>query len=222
MERKNCWKEYSEKRLEKLEDYAKEYMHFLNHAKTERECCDTVVNMVEKEGFEDLAKLIKEQKKLKEGDKVYATWMNKAVILKQIGKKPMEQAKKIVSHIDSPRLDVKPDPLYEKEGVAYLDTHYYGGIKKYQWVTIPLAIHGVVIKKDGTTIEVCLGEDKDEPVVFISDLLPHISQEQMEKTADKLFSGEALDIVIGNRQVKKEEEDKETVKKKSEATAQRV
>lgn len=215
MERKNCWKEYSEKRLEKLEDYAKEYMHFLNHAKTERECCDTVVNMVEKEGFEDLAKLIKEQKKLKEGDKVYATWMNKAVILMQIGKEPMEQGMNmVVSHIDSPRLDVKPDPLYEKEGVAYLDTHYYGGIKKYQWVTIPLAIHGVVIKKDGTTIEVCLGEDKDEPVVFISDLLPHISQEQMEKTADKLFSGEALDIVIGNRPVKKEEEDKEPVKTK--------
>lgn len=215
MERKNCWKEYSEKRLEKLEDYAKEYMHFLNHAKTERECCDTVVNMVEKEGFEDLAKLIKEQKKLNKGDKVYATWMNKAVILMQIGKEPMEQGMNmVVSHIDSPRLDVKPDPLYEKEGVAYLDTHYYGGIKKYQWVTIPLAIHGVVIKKDGTTIEVCLGEDKDEPVVFISDLLPHISQEQMEKTADKLFSGEALDIVIGNRPVKKEEEDKEPVKTK--------
>ena len=215
MERKSCWKEYSEKRLEKLEDYAKEYMHFLNHAKTERECCDTVVNMVEKEGFEDLAKLIKEQKKLKEGDKVYATWMNKAVILMQIGKEPMEQGMNmIVSHIDSPRLDVKPNPLYEKEGVAYLDTHYYGGIKKYQWVTIPLAIHGVVIKKDGTTTEVFLGEDKDEPVVFISDLLPHISQEQMEKTADKLFSGEALDIVIGNRPVKKEEEDKEPVKTK--------
>lgn len=215
MERKNCWKEYSEKRLEKLEDYVKDYMHFLNHAKTERECCDTVVNMVEKEGFEDLAKLIKEQKKLKEGDMVYATWMNKAVILMRIGSEPMEFGMNmIVSHIDSPRLDVKPNPLYEKEGVAYLDTHYYGGIKKYQWVTIPLAIHGVVIKKDGTTTEVCLGEDKDEPVVFISDLLPHISQDQMEKTADKLFSGEALDIVIGNRPVKKEEEDKELVKTK--------
>lgn len=211
MERKNCWKEYSEKRLEKMEHYTKEYMHFLNKAKTERECCDTVVNMVEKEGFEDLAKLIKEQKKLKAGDKVYATWMNKAVILLCIGDEPMEQGMNmIVSHIDSPRIDVKPNPLYESDGMAYLDTHYYGGIKKYQWVTIPLAIHGVVIKKDGTTVEVCLGEDKDEPVVFISDLLPHIAQEQMEKTADKLFSGEALDVVIGNRPLDQNEEEKES------------
>lgn len=211
MERKNCWNEYSEKRLEKMEHYAKEYMHFLNKSKTERECCDTVVNMVEKEGFEDLAKLIKEQKKLKEGDKVYATWMNKAVILLRIGSEPMEQGMNmIVSHIDSPRIDVKPNPLYENDGVAYLDTHYYGGIKKYQWVTIPLAIHGVVIKKDGTTIEVCIGEDKDDPVVFISDLLPHIAQEQMEKTAGKLFSGEALDVVIGNRPLDKNEEEKES------------
>lgn len=211
MERKNCWKEYSEKRLEKMEHYTKEYMHFLNKAKTERECCDTIVNMVEKEGFEDLAKLIKEQKKLKAGDKVYATWMNKAVILLCIGDEPMEQGMNmIVSHIDSPRIDVKPNPLYESDGMAYLDTHYYGGIKKYQWVTIPLAIHGVVIKKDGTTVEVCLGEDKDEPVVFISDLLPHIAQEQMEKTADKLFSGEALDVVIGNRPLDQNEEEKES------------
>ena len=211
MERKNCWNEYSEKRLEKMEHYAKDYMHFLDKAKTERECCDTVVNMVEKEGFEDLAKLIKEQKKLKEGDKVYATWMNKAVILLRIGSEPMELGMNmVVSHIDSPRIDVKPNPLYENDGMAYLDTHYYGGIKKYQWVTIPLAIHGVVIKKDGTTVEVCLGEDKDEPVVFISDLLPHIAQEQMEKTADKLFSGEALDVVIGNRPLDQNEEEKES------------
>ena len=199
MERKNCWKEYSEKRLEKLEDYAKEYMHFLNHAKTERECCDTVVNMVEKEGFEDLAKLIKEQKKLKEGDKVYATWMNKAVILMQIGKKPMEQGMNmIVSHIDSPRLDVKPDPLYEKEGVAYLDTHYYGGIKKYQWVTTPLAMHGVVVLKNGKTVNVVIGEDKDDPVLGVTDLLIHLAGEQMEKKAGKVIEGESLDILIGS------------------------
>lgn len=211
MERKNCWNEYSEKRLEKMERYAKEYMHFLNHAKTERECCDSVVNMVEKEGFKDLAKLIKKQEKLKPGDNVYATWQNKAVILFRIGSEPMEHGMNmVVSHIDSPRLDAKPNPLYEKEGMAYLDTHYYGGIKKYQWVTMPLAIHGVVIKKDGTTVEVCLGEDKDEPVVFISDLLPHIAEEQMKKTADKLFSGEALDVVLGSRPLAQEE--KEPVK----------
>ena len=121
----------------------------------------------------------------------------------------------VASHIDSPRLDIKPNPLYENTGVAYLDTHYYGGIKKYQWVTLPLAIHGVVVKKDGITEEICIGEDKDDPVVFISDLLPHLSQEQQEKKASELFGGEALDIVFGNRpMVKKgdEKEEKEAVK----------
>lgn len=216
MERKNCWKQYSDKRLNKMEEYTKEYMHFLNHSKTERECADTVVNLVEKEGFTDLAALVRDKKKLKAGDKVYATWMNKAVILCRIGEKPMEEGMNIVaSHIDSPRLDIKPNPLYENTGVAYLDTHYYGGIKKYQWVTLPLAIHGVVVKKDGITEEICIGEDKDDPVVFISDLLPHLSQEQQEKKASELFGGEALDIVFGNRpMVKKgdEKEEKEAVK----------
>ena len=146
-----------------MEEYTKEYMHFLNHSKTERECADTVVNLVEKEGFTDLAALVRDKKKLKAGDKVYATWMNKAVILCRIGEKPMEEGMNIVaSHIDSPRLDIKPNPLYENTGVAYLDTHYYGGIKKYQWVTLPLAIHGVVVKKDGITEEICIGEDKDD------------------------------------------------------------
>lgn len=211
MERKNCWKTYGDKRLEKMEEYAKEYMHFLNHAKTERECADTVVNWVEKEGFEDLAVITRDKRKLKAGDKVYATWMNKAVILCRIGEKPMEEGMNILaSHIDSPRLDVKPNPLYENKGIAYLDTHYYGGIKKYQWVTLPLAIHGVVIKKDGTTEEICIGEDKDDPVVFISDLLPHLSQKQQEKKASELFQGEAMDVVFGNRPLVDKQEDKET------------
>jgi len=216
MERKNCWKQYSDKRLNKMEEYTKEYMHFLNHSKTERECADTVVNLVEKEGFKDLAALVRDKKKLKAGDKVYATWMNKAVILCRIGEKPMEEGMNIVaSHIDSPRLDIKPNPLYENTGVAYLDTHYYGGIKKYQWVTLPLAIHGVVVKKDGITEEICIGEDKDDPVVFISDLLPHLSQEQQEKKASELFGGEAFDIVFGNRPLVTkghDKEEKETVK----------
>ena len=212
MERKNCWKTYNEKRLEKMEQYAKSYMHFLNHSKTERECVDTTINLLEKEGFVDLAKLIKENKKVHTGDKIYAAGMNKSLIIFRIGELPMEQGMNLVaSHIDSPRLDVKPNPLYEKDGVAYLDTHYYGGIKKYQWVTLPLAIHGVVIKKDGTTVEINLGEENDDPVVFISDLLPHISQEQMEKKASELFSGEALDVVIGNRPVTDKDE-KEPVK----------
>lgn len=216
MEKKNCWKEYSEKRLEKMESYAKDYMHFLNKSKTERECVDTVVNLVEKEGFQDLAALIHEQKKLHAGDMVYATWMNKAVVLLRIGEEPFDKGMNLLaSHIDSPRLDVKSNPLYENTGVAYLDTHYYGGIKKYQWVTIPLAMHGVIVKKDGTTVEVNLGEDKDEPVFFISDLLPHIAQEQMEKKASELFNGEKLDVVIGNRPFVDDstEENKEPVKK---------
>ncbi len=211
MESKNCWDEYSKKQLKELEEYAKSYMDFMNQSKTERECVDTIVNMVEADGFQDIAKLIRDKKKVKAGDKVYATWMNKCMILFRIGQESMEKGMNILaSHIDSPRLDVKPNPLYEDNGIAYLDTHYYGGIKKYQWVTIPLAIHGVVMKKDGTTVEICIGEDEDDPVVFISDLLPHIAQEQMTKTADVLFKGEALDVVFGNMPLKDEE--KEPVK----------
>ncbi len=211
MERKNCWNEYGKKQLKELEEYSKAYMDFMNQSKTERECVDTIVNMVEADGFQDIAKLIRDKKKVKAGDKVYATWMNKCMILFRIGQESIEKGMNILaSHIDSPRLDVKPNPLYEDSGIAYLDTHYYGGIKKYQWVTIPLAIHGVVIKKDGTTVEICIGEDEDDPVVFISDLLPHIAQEQMTKTADVLFKGEALDVVFGNMPLKDEE--KEPVK----------
>ncbi len=213
MERKNCWKVYSEKRIEKMEQYAKTYMEFLNQSKTERECVDTTINLLEKEGYVDLAKLITENKKIHAGDKIYAAGMSKSLIIFRIGEEPMEQGMNLIaSHIDSPRLDVKPNPLYEKDGVAYLDTHYYGGIKKYQWVTLPLAIHGVVVKKDGTIVEVNLGEENDDPVVFISDLLPHIAQEQMEKKAADLFSGEALDVVIGNKPLTSEEGEKEAVK----------
>jgi len=160
MERKNCWNEYGKKQLKELDEYSKAYMDFMNQSKTERECVDTIVNMVEDDGFQDIAKLIRDKKKVKAGDKVYATWMNKCMILFRIGQESIEKGMNILaSHIDSPRLDVKPNPLYEDNGIAYLDTHYYGGIKKYQWVTIPLAIHGVVMKKDGTTVEICIGED---------------------------------------------------------------
>lgn len=211
MEKRNCWKTYSEKRLEKMEQYTKAYMNFLNDSKTERECVDTTVELLEKEGFVNLNTLIRENRQVKAGDKIYAAGMNKALIIFRIGEEAMEHGMNLVaSHIDSPRLDVKPNPLYEKDGMAYLDTHYYGGIKKYQWVTLPLAIHGVVVKKDGTIAEINLGEEKDDPVVFISDLLPHIAQEQMEKKAADLFSGEALDVVIGNRPLA--EEEKEPVK----------
>ncbi len=204
-------------------------MDFLDNGKTERECIDTIVNRIEKEGYQELEALIKEQKKLQCGDKVYSVWMNKSIVMFQIGKKPMAKGMNILgAHIDSPRLDVKQNPLYEEGGFAYLDTHYYGGVKKYQWVTIPLALHGVIVKKDGTTVEVNIGENEDDPVFFVSDLLIHLAQEQLEKKASKVIEGEALDIIIGNKPLvvkpkeentegedgkKEEKSEKETVKK---------
>ena len=200
MDRKNIWETYDAKQLEELEIHAKEYMEFLNEGKTERECIDVIVNRIEKEGYRELQTLIKENKTLKKGDKVYAVWMNKSIVMFQIGEKPMAEGMNILgAHIDSPRLDIKQNPMYEDGGFAYLDTHYYGGVKKYQWVTIPLAIHGVVIKKDGTTVEINIGENEDDPVFFVSDLLIHLAAEQLEKKAAKVIEGEALDIIIGNK-----------------------
>ena len=216
MKRKNVWNIYSKEQLEQVDLFAKEYMNFLDQGKTERECIDFTVNMIEKEGYVELNKLIKEGKQLKKGDKVYSVWMNKSIAIFKIGEKPMAEGMNILgAHIDSPRLDVKQNPLYEDGGIAYLDTHYYGGVKKYQWVTLPLALHGVIVKKDGTTVEVNIGEKEEDPVFFISDLLIHLSQEQLEKKAAKVIEGEALDLVIGNMPFKSEEdkEEKEAVKK---------
>ena len=188
MDRKNIWETYDAKQLEELEIHAKEYMEFLNEGKTERECIDVIVNRIEKEGYRELQTLIKENKTLKKGDKVYAVWMNKSIVMFQIGEKPMAEGMNILgAHIDSPRLDIKQNPMYEDGGFAYLDTHYYGGVKKYQWVTIPLAIHGGVIKKDGTTVEIHIGENEDDPVFFVSDLLIHLAAEQLEKKAPRLL-----------------------------------
>ena len=200
MEKKNTWETYSHKQLKEAEAFAKEYMQFLDEGKTERECVDTIVNTIEKQGYQELSSVIKNKGKLKKGDKVYAVCMNKAIVMFRIGEKPMEEGMNILgAHIDSPRLDVKQNPLYEEGGFAYLDTHYYGGVKKYQWVTIPLALHGVIVKKDGTTVELSVGEDDGDPVFFISDLLIHLAQEQMEKKASKVIEGEALDLIIGNK-----------------------
>ncbi len=200
MENKNIWATYSAEQLIELEEHAKEYMDFLDNGKTERECIDTIVNRIEKEGYQELQSLIKKNKVLKEGDKVYSVWMNKSIVMFQIGKKPMAEGMNILgAHLDSPRLDIKQNPVYEDGGFAYLDTHYYGGVKKYQWVTIPLSIHGVVIKKDGTTVEINLGENEDDPVFFVSDLLIHLAAEQLEKKASKVIEGEALDIIVGNK-----------------------
>lgn len=200
MEGKNTWETYDAKALAECDALNKEYIEFLNKGKTERECVDYIVNTIEKDGYKELDELIKSKKKLKAGDKVYRVLMNKTLIMFNIGKAPLEQGLNILgAHIDSPRMDVKQNPLYEDNGIAYLDTHYYGGVKKYQWVTIPLAIHGVVVKKDGTIVELNVGENEDDPVFFVSDLLIHLAQEQLEKKANKVIEGEALDIVIGNK-----------------------
>lgn len=200
MEKKNIWETYDAKHLKKLENLNLEYRNFLDNSKTERECIDSIVNAIEKEGYRELEVLIENGEKLVKGDKVYSVWMNKSIVMFRIGEKPMAEGINILgAHIDSPRLDIKQNPLYEEGGFAYLDTHYYGGVKKYQWVTIPLAIHGVVVKKDGTTIELNVGENEEDPVFFVSDLLIHLSQEQLEKKASKVIEGEALDIIIGNK-----------------------
>ena len=213
MEHKNTWETYSEEQLKEVDVFAREYMDFLDNGKTERECIDRIVNMVEQAGYQELETLIAEDKKLKAGDKVYSVWMNKSVVMFQIGKKKMADGINILgAHIDSPRLDIKQNPLYEDGGFAYLDTHYYGGVKKYQWVALPLAIHGVVALKDGTTVEINIGENEDDPVFFVSDLLIHLAQEQMEKKANKVIEGEALDIIVGNKPLiidRKDEDDKD-------------
>ena len=220
MEHRNTWETYSARQLKEMDAFAREYMDFLDNGKTERECIDQIVNAAEEAGYKELETLIKAGKKLKTGDKVYSVWMNKSVVMFRIGKKKMADGMNILgAHIDSPRLDIKQNPLYEDGGFAYLDTHYYGGVKKYQWVTLPLAIHGVVIKKDGTTVEINVGENEDDPVFFVSDLLIHLAQEQLEKKANKVIEGEALDIIVGNkplvidnksRSAKKKEEEEET------------
>ena len=220
MEKKNTWETYNDGQLEEVDLFADEYRKFLDEGKTERECVDYIVNAVEKRGYRELQDVIKKGEKLQKGDKVYAVWMNKSVVMFRIGKSPMAEGMNILgAHIDSPRLDVKQNPLYEEGGFAYLDTHYYGGVKKYQWVTIPLSLHGVIVKKDGTTVEVNIGENEDDPVFFISDLLIHLAQNQLEKKASKVIEGEALDIIVGNKPItfgkdkasdKKEKDDSET------------
>jgi len=171
------------------------YKKFLDNGKTERECCSAIIAQAESLGFKN----IDDVKSLKAGDKVYVSKMNKAVALFTIGSGNIEKGMNILgAHIDSPRLDVKQNPLYEKDFLVYLNTHYYGGIKKYQWVTLPLAIHGVVCKKDGTTVNVTIGEDAEDPVFVISDILPHLAQKQMKDNAADFIPGESLDLILGS------------------------
>lgn len=218
MSKKNAWETYDEKSLKKLEKICAEYRTFLDNGKTERECIDEIVNTIEKAGYVELETLIKEGKRLAKGDKVYSVWMNKSIAMFQIGKEPLTAGMNILgAHIDSPRLDVKQNPLFEDDTFALLDTHYYGGVKKYQWVTIPLAIHGVVVKKDGTVVELNIGENEEDPVFFISDLLIHLSAEQLEKKAAKVIEGEALDLIVGSKPILLSKEEKETDEGKAKA-----
>lgn len=211
MERKNLWEVYSEAQLAELEEVNKKYCSCLDAGKTERECVRISIQMAEAEGYRNMNDLIREGAKLSAGDKVYMAYNEKALALFNIGTEPLENGMNILgAHIDSPRIDLKQNPLYETDGFAYLDTHYYGGIKKYQWVAIPLALHGVVVKKDGTRVNVAIGENENDPVLVITDLLIHLAGEQMEKNAAKVVEGEKLDLLIGNKPIAGEE--KEAVK----------
>ncbi len=206
MERNNAWLTYSAQDMEGLERINSSYKACLDEGKTERECVAVARRMAQEKGFKDLKDVIRCGEPLKAGDKVYAVCMDKSILLFHIGRKPLQEGMNILgAHIDSPRIDVKQNPLYENEELAYLDTHYYGGIKKYQWVTLPLALHGVVVKKDGTTVPVCIGEKDDDPVFAITDLLVHLAGKQLEKKANIVIEGEKLDLLIGSRPEKADE-----------------
>ena len=211
MERPNAWKNYNRSELKKLEETAKEYRLFIDNGKTERECAAYAVSMLEKAGYIPLGEAVAGKKKIKAGDRIYHNIMGKAILTFHIGSNPMAEGMNIVgAHIDSPRLDLKQNPLYEDGDFALADTHYYGGIKKYQWVARELALHGVAVKKDGTTVQICIGEKEDDPVVGVSDLLIHLSQEQMNKKLGDAINGEDLDIILGGKPLKGAE--KEPVK----------
>ena len=209
MEKESAWKKYTEEDLNKLDLLCNDYKQFLTIAKTERETTKEIIKRAEEKGYENLEEYISENKRILPGDKIYVNNKGKAVALFNIGTEPITNGMNILgAHIDSPRIDLKANAIYESDGFTYFDTHYYGGIKKYQWVTLPLAIHGVVIKKDGTKIEICIGEDDADPVIGITDLLPHLASEQMKKEGAKLVEGENLDPIIGSKPLEAEEKDK--------------
>ena len=218
MERPNAWKAYDDAALAELEELCQDYRAFISQNKTERECVTASVKLAEAAGYVSLDAARAQGRELKAGDKVYATCHNKTLMLVNLGTAPLEDGLNILgAHIDSPRLDLKQNPLYEAGDMAYLDTHYYGGVKAYHWVATPLAIHGVVCKKDGTTVEVAVGEDADDPVFCISDLLIHLAADQMKKPAAEAVDHENLDVIVGGRPVvideQKEDDPKEPVKR---------
>ena len=214
--KQNIRTSYNENQLQELQGITDRYKSCLDAGKTERECVELSIRMAQEAGYRDLKDVMAAGGSLKSGDKVYAVNMDKMLALFRIGEEPISAGMNILgAHIDSPRIDVKQNPLYESEGFSYLDTHYYGGIKKYQWVAQPLSLHGVVVKKDGTVEKVNIGENEGDPVFVITDLLVHLAQEQLEKKASKVIDGEKLDLLIGNRpvsEVVEDKEQKETVK----------
>ena len=217
MEKEVAWKKYKKADLDELNELTDDYKDFISKAKTEREITKEVIMRAKRMGFVNLNEYIKENKEIVPGDKIYVNNRGKAVALFVIGEEDLEDGMNILgAHIDSPRLDLKANPLYENEGFSYFDTHYYGGIKKYQWVTMPLAIHGVIVKKDGEKVNVCIGENSKDPVLGITDLLPHLAEEQMKKTASKVVEGENLDLLVGSIPINdsnKEEQVKRTILK---------
>ena len=207
--RKNAWEKYTGEKLNEVFDFCEGYKHYISVCKTERECVSETIAMVEKEGYRDLNDYISHQTPLKPGDKVYVNNYGKAIALFVIGKESLEKGMKILgAHIDSPRIDLKQVPVYEDTELGLLDTHYYGGIKKYQWVALPLAMHGVVCKTDGSVINVVIGEDENDPVLEISDLLVHLSGDQMSKPASKVIEGENLNVLVGSIPLENSDKDK--------------
>ena len=220
MERRNAWKTYTQEQLKELDQINDRYKVCLDEGKTERECIRLTVKEIEKQGYRNLNDI---KGSLKTGDKVYAVCMGKSIAMFRIGKEPLENGMNILgAHIDSPRIDVKQNPLYENEELAYLDTHYYGGIKKYQWVTLPLALHGVIVKTDGTVQEESIGEKEEDPVFVVTDLLIHLAGKQMEKKASVVIEGEKLDLLIGSRPLEKEERLDESEKEAVKANVMRI
>ena len=206
MKTENAWKKYADKT--EVFAFSEAYKEFISSCKTERECVTEMVQQAEKVGYRNLDEIVEKGETLKAGDKVYANNKGKGLALYLIGEEPLEKGMRILgAHIDSPRLDLKQNPLYEDQELALLDTHYYGGVKKYQWVTIPLALHGVVSKKDGENVTVVIGEDEQDPVLGISDLLIHLSQKQLQKTASEVVEGEKLDMLVGSIPLEGEEEE---------------
>lgn len=217
MDRRNVWKTYTQAELKEMEDISTRYKRCLDEGKTERECVEVAERLAEEAGYRSLCAYKAAGETLKEGDKVYASFMGKMILLFQIGKEPLENGMNILgAHIDSPRIDIKQNPLYETDEMAYLDTHYYGGIKKYQWLATPLSLHGVIVKKDGTKVRVNIGENENDPVFVITDLLVHLAGKQMSQKASEVVEGDNLDLLIGSRPLTEAEgldkEEKEAVK----------